>query len=132
MRMKVALTAVILTMAAWLGWLGWDQQRNPDGSGPYEAWQVVGLALTLVVVAAACSRRSADLAQSMLVVLLMAAALTVPAAISWATEETPDASFWPLGASFLFAGTTLGLWVVAALTRAVLQWTHRRGPPPGH
>lgn len=55
MRMKVALTAVVLTVASWLGWLGWDQQRNPDGSGPYEAWQVVGLALTLTVVAAACA-----------------------------------------------------------------------------
>ena len=61
MRMKVTLVAVLLTVAAYLAWLGWDQQRNPDGTGPYEAWQVVGLALTLAVVAAACSWRSADL-----------------------------------------------------------------------
>ncbi|MEO5876593.1 MAG: hypothetical protein ABIS86_01615 [Streptosporangiaceae bacterium] len=39
--------------AAWYGWLGWDQSydEHPDGtvSGPYQAWQVVGLVLTLVV-----------------------------------------------------------------------------------
>lgn len=125
MRTKVALVAAVLTVAAWLAWLGWDQQRNPDGSGPYEAWQVVGLALTLSAVAAASSWRSADIAQSMVIVLMMAAALTVPWSIDFATEETLDASFWPLGAIFLFGGSTLGLWVVAALTRAVWQWTHR-------
>jgi hypothetical protein len=81
MRMKVALVAVALTVLAYLAWLGWDQQRNRDGTGPYEAWQVVGLALTLALVAAVSSWRSADVA--------------------------------------------LGLWVVAGLTRAAWQWTHR-------
>jgi len=126
MRMKVAVVAVGLTVMAWLAWLGWDRQRNPDGTGPYEAWQVVGLALTLAVVAAASSWRSADVGQSLVVVLLMAAALTVPASIDWATTDTtPDANLWPVGAFLLFVGTTLGLWVVAAMTRAVRQWTHR-------
>jgi predicted ABC-type exoprotein transport system permease subunit len=125
MRMKVALVAVVLTVMAWLAWLGWDQQRNPDGSGPYEAWQVVGLALTLAVVAAAVSWRSADVAQAMVVVLLMAVALTVPWSIDAATEKTSDANLWPLGAIGLFGGTASGLIVVAALTRAVRQRTHR-------
>lgn len=124
-RTKVAVVAVVLTVAAWLVWLGWDQPRNPDETGPYEAWQVVGLALTLAVVAAASSWWSADLSQAMVVVVLMAAALTVPASIDWATDKTPDASFWMLGAGFLFAGTMLGLWLVAGLTRGVWQSTHR-------
>jgi hypothetical protein len=125
MQMKVALVAVVLTVAAYLAWLGWDQQRNSDGTGPYEAWQVIGLALTLAAVAAAASWGSADLAQSMVVVILMAAALTVPASIDWATDNTPDANLWMLGAGFLFGGTMLGLWVVAGLTRAAWQFTHR-------
>jgi hypothetical protein len=33
MHMKVV--AVVLTVAAYLAWLGWDQQRNPDGTGRY-------------------------------------------------------------------------------------------------
>ncbi|MFB6550883.1 hypothetical protein [Streptomyces sp. NPDC056405] len=51
-----------VTSALWAAWLGWDQQRDvhADGSttGPYEAWQVIGLVLTLLVpVCWAASRR---------------------------------------------------------------------------
>src|SRR5262245_26251490 len=125
MRIRVALVAVALTVVAYLAWLGWDQRRNPDGTGPYEAWQVVGLALTLAVVAAACSWRSEDLSQGMVVVVLMAAALTVPWSIDAGTEKPPDANLWPAGAGALFAGTMVGLWAVAGLTRAATAWTHR-------
>lgn len=50
------------SMAMWAAWLGWDQQYDvqPDGTmtGPYEAWQVIGLVLTLLVpVYWAASRR---------------------------------------------------------------------------
>ena len=55
----------------------------------------------------------------------MAAALTVPFSIDAATDKTPDANLWPAGAGLLFAGTTIGLWVAAGLTRAGWQWTHR-------
>ena len=130
-RMKVAVVAVVLTVAAWLGWLGWDRQRNPDETGPYEAWQVVGLALTLAVVAAASSWWSADLSQAMVTIVLMAAALTVAFSVDAATEKSPDANLWPVGAGFLFAGSMLGLWLVAGLTRAVWQWTHRPGAAGG-
>lgn len=41
----------LVAAGAWAAWLGWDQHRDvhPDGSvtGPYEAWQVIGLVLTL-------------------------------------------------------------------------------------
>lgn len=123
--MNVALVAVVLTVAAYLVWLGWDQQRNPDGTGPYEAWQVVGLALTLAAVAAASSWRSTDLGHAMVVAVIMAAALTVPVSIDWATDKTPDANLWMIGATLLFVGTNLGLLILAALTRAVRQGTHR-------
>jgi hypothetical protein len=118
------VVSAVLTVASYLGWLGWDQQRNPGGTGPYEAWQVVGLALTLAVVAAVSSWRSADTAQAMVVVLLMAAVLTVAFSIDAATDITPDANLWPVGALLLFGGATLGLWVVALLTRAGWQVTH--------
>ncbi|MFE9440418.1 hypothetical protein ACFYO2_15655 [Streptomyces sp. NPDC006602] len=42
-----------VSLAAWAAWLGWDQHHDvqPDGTttGPYEAWQVIGLVLTLLV-----------------------------------------------------------------------------------
>jgi hypothetical protein len=117
--------AAVPTVAAYLGWLGWDQQRNPDETGPFEPWQVVGLALTLAVVAAANSWRSADVAQASVIAVFMAAVLTVAWSIDFATEMTPDASFWPLGAISLFGGSGCGLIVVALLTRAVRHWIPR-------
>lgn len=48
----VLAVLAVLAMVAWTAWLGWDQHRDvhPDGSttGPYEAWQVVGLGLSLL------------------------------------------------------------------------------------
>jgi hypothetical protein len=123
--MKVALVAVVLTVVGYLAWLGWDQQRSPDGTGLYEAWQVVGLALTLAAVAAVASWRSRDIAQSMVVAISMAVAVTGAASIDWATDTTPDANLWMVGAILLFGGATLGLWIVAALTRTFWRWTHR-------
>ncbi|GAA4856431.1 hypothetical protein [Kitasatospora terrestris] len=61
-----ALLLALVPMAAWAAWLGWDQLRDvhADGSetGPYEAWQVIGLLLTLLpaVCWAAYRRRVAD------------------------------------------------------------------------
>lgn len=53
LRTLPALVPALVAMAAWAAWLGWDQRRDvhPDGSttGPYEAWQVIGLVLTLLV-----------------------------------------------------------------------------------
>lgn len=47
-----SIVSALVPVAAWAAWLGWDQHRDvhPDGSvsGPYEAWQVIGLVLTLL------------------------------------------------------------------------------------
>lgn len=52
-RLLRILVPAGLSLAAWAAWLGWDQRRDvyPDGTttGPYEAWQVIGLVLTLLV-----------------------------------------------------------------------------------
>ncbi|MFJ6369844.1 hypothetical protein ACIQK5_16905 [Streptomyces virginiae] len=51
--LPVALALALTAAAAWAAWLGWDQHRDvqPDGTetGPYEAWQVIGLGLILLV-----------------------------------------------------------------------------------
>ncbi|MFG2945690.1 hypothetical protein [Streptomyces adustus] len=52
-RLLPVLASAGAALALWAVWLGWDQQRDiqPDGTstGPYEAWQVIGLVLTLLV-----------------------------------------------------------------------------------
>ncbi|MFE9779381.1 hypothetical protein ACFYPA_14610 [Streptomyces sp. NPDC005775] len=61
-QLMAILALAVMALAAWAAWLGWDQHRDvqPDGSetGPYEAWQVIGLVLTLMApVYWAASRR---------------------------------------------------------------------------
>lgn len=75
-------------MAAWAAWLGWDQHRDvhPDGSttGPYEAWQVIGLGLTLLApVCWAAFRRQVTAA-----VIGTTAGLTVAAFSDWSDDAS--------------------------------------------
>jgi hypothetical protein len=118
------LVTAVLTGASYLGWLGWDQQRRPDGTGPYEAWQVFGLALTLATVTAIISWRSTDLTKPLVAVALIAAILTFAFSIDAATEKTPDANLWPAGAILLYGGTTLGLFIVSLIAWALSQRAH--------
>ncbi|MFB8771903.1 hypothetical protein [Streptomyces broussonetiae] len=51
-QLTATFAPTLLTLTTWAAWLGWDQRRDvhPDGSttGPYEAWQVIGLVLCLL------------------------------------------------------------------------------------
>jgi DMSO/TMAO reductase YedYZ heme-binding membrane subunit len=49
------LVVAVLAAVLWFAWMGWDTHYQTDPvtqvtSGPYEAWQVVGCALSLLVV----------------------------------------------------------------------------------
>lgn len=120
----------VLTVAAYLAWLGWHQlePRRPGRRGDdYELWQVVGLAVTLVAFVALATLGRKPVAAVMAVTV----ALTIVWSADASTVETVDASFWPIGAAFLFAGAGIGLGVVAAvtaLTRAVVTRISRRRP----
>ena len=51
----LTVTCFLLAAATWAGWFGWDTVRDVDrgtgsSSGPYEVWQGVGAAITLLVV----------------------------------------------------------------------------------
>jgi hypothetical protein len=118
------LVTAVLTGASYLGWLGWDQQRNPDGTGPYEAWQVVGLALTLVIMTAIISWRSTDLTQPLPSIAVTTAVLTFAFSIDAATDNTNDANLWPIGAISLYGGSATGLFLVSLIAWALSQWAH--------
>jgi hypothetical protein len=107
----VGIAAV--TVVVWAAWLGWDQQRDvqPDGSetGPYEAWQVIGLVLTLLApVYWAASRRH-----------IVGALLGVPAGLTAAAYYD-----WSDDASGLFVVgvglVTLGSLAATAVATAVV------------
>ncbi|MFD8805926.1 hypothetical protein [Streptomyces sp. NPDC059597] len=120
----LALTAT--SIALWAAWLGWDQHRDvhPDGSttGPYEPWQVIGLALTLLVpVSLAAYRRH-----------FPAAILGAPVGLAIASfyDWSDDASgLFVIGVGLVVAGSVVASLLVTALVGTVsgAEGDRRRG-----
>ncbi|QGV80187.1 hypothetical protein [Streptomyces ficellus] len=112
----------LVTLAAWAAWLGWDQHRDvqPDGAttGPYEAWQVIGLVLTLLApVYWAASRRYIAGA-----VLGTTVGLTVAAYYDWSDDAS---GLYMLGVGMVMVGSL----ATTALVSAVIASVKRGGPP---
>lgn len=106
------------TVGAWLLWLGWDTEYTVDAqtgasSGPYEAWQVIGCVLTLVVLAALAGTRLSP----WLVAPVMTVAFT--AAWSWRAASADDSGLWAVGAILVLVGMALGSTVVSLVARRV-------------
>ncbi|MEU9588206.1 hypothetical protein AB0D84_00565 [Streptomyces sp. NPDC048193] len=113
---------VLAAVAAglWAAWLGWDQQRDvhPDGTttGPYEAWQVIGLVLTLLLPVCWAASRGYGAGA----VAGVTAGLTVSAAYDWSDDAS---GLFVVGVGMVMVGT---LGVTAALV-AVMAAVRRRG-----
>ncbi|MFJ1707001.1 hypothetical protein [Kitasatospora sp. NPDC088346] len=124
-RPSPVLTPVLflVSAAAWAAWLGWDQHDDvhPDGSqtGPYEAWQVIGLAVTLLVpVCWAASRgRVAD------AVLGTTAGLTAAALYDWADDSS---GLFLVGVGMVAVGSLV---VTSVLSALVATAARGRGGP---
>ncbi|MFI8290275.1 hypothetical protein EAO71_18545 [Streptomyces sp. ms191] len=124
-QLSATLATALAALALWAAWLGWDQHRDvhPDGSttGPYEAWQVIGLVLTLLVpVYWAASRGYVTDA-----VLGTSAGLTVAAFYDWSDDSS---GLFVIGVGMVMIGSVA---VTAAVT-AVVAAVHRDRPrtPP--
>jgi len=116
----VLAATVVITLVAYLGWLAWDQRqtRIPGTSsfeGPYDPWQVIGLAVTLVLLAVVVTW----VGRGWVAVVVIPVVLTVAWSIDAAGDNSTDANLWPIGAAFLAVGSFLGVVVVYALTRLV-------------
>ncbi|MFF8832047.1 hypothetical protein [Streptomyces sp. NPDC015131] len=112
-ELLVITVLALAAAAAWAAWLGWDQHHDvlPDGSqtGPYEAWQVTGLVLTLVLpVYWAASRRYLAGA-----VLGAPAGLTAAAFHDWSDDGS---GLFVVGVGTLLVGSLL----VTAAASAVI------------
>ncbi|MFE9395422.1 hypothetical protein [Streptomyces flavidovirens] len=124
LHLLVTFVPTVLAMAAWAAWLGWDQHRDvqPDGSttGPYEAWQVIGLVLTLLApVYWAASRHHFVLA-----VPGVPLGLTVAAFYDWSDDSS---GLFMVGVVMVLMGS---LAVTAAFAAAVAS-AKRRGRQSG-
>lgn len=125
-RRPVLAAALIgaATLVNYLAWLGWDQHKDlhPDGTetGPYQAWQVAGLVLVLGALTAAAAWRGYPTPAAVAVTAVMMVAFAIDAA----TDSSPDASLWPVGAVLLGVGTLLGTGTVAAITARIRRRRH--------
>ncbi|MGJ9406460.1 hypothetical protein ACHABQ_09080 [Nesterenkonia aurantiaca] len=128
---------VLGSAGAWFGWMGWDQEYQVDPvtgmeHGPYEAWQVIGCGITLLLIALWTSR-----SRWWLTVLLLPPSFTV--AWSLTAEAEDSTGLWLVGAMLVGIGSTLGTVVVLGITRLTqVIWRQRRSaaaqpeplPPP--
>ncbi|MGW1405208.1 hypothetical protein [Streptomyces sp. NPDC002403] len=110
------LVLAVMTLAVWAAWLGWDQKRDvhPDGSvtGPYEAWQVIGLVLTLLApVYWAASRRYIAGA-----VLGVPIGLTVAAYYDWSDDSS---GLFMVGVGMIAMGSLVVTGVATAVIASV-------------
>ncbi|MER5732205.1 hypothetical protein ABT084_28380 [Streptomyces sp. NPDC002138] len=106
------VVAAVVAMAMWGAWLGWDQHRDvhPDGSttGPYEAWQVIGLGLTLLApVYWAASRGHVAAA-----VLGTSTGLAVAAAYDWSDDSS---GLYVVGVGLVLIGSLVVTGLVSLL-----------------
>jgi hypothetical protein len=114
-----------VSLAVWAAWLGWDQHRDvqPDGTttGPYEAWQVIGLVLTLLApVYWAVSRRYIAGA-----VLGTTVGLTIAAYYDWSDDSS---GLFMVGVGLVMTGSL----AVTAVMTMIASAKRQGGRPPGH
>lgn len=120
------LVLALVALALWAAWLGWDQHADvrPDGTttGPYEAWQLIGLVLTLLApVYWAASRRHVTAA-----VLGVTAGLTTAAFYDWSDDSS---GLFVIGVGMVMAGSLLVTAAVSAVIASVKREGPRRSPP---
>ncbi|WZH53144.1 MAG: hypothetical protein PIR53_03910 [Nocardioides alkalitolerans] len=112
------LGVAVLSAAAWFGWMGWDDEYQVDpvtdvASGPYEAWQVVGCAVTLLVVGVVAARWWRPFAAA----IVLSVAFTVAWSVTSAAED--DTGLWGVGAVLVLVGTSAASLLVAAVVAAI-------------
>jgi hypothetical protein len=111
--------------------MGWDVYYDIDpvtraASGPYHPWQVVGSALSLLVVVLVTgfsSRPAVALPTYALITAGYTTGFCISAIITSAFFQGGGPSLWPIGATMLFIGAGTGIYIVGGLVsllRAVL------------
>jgi len=118
----VAVLAV-LTASCWWAWMAGDDTYQVDpatgaASGPYEAWQVVGCVLSLLVVASL----AALVLPALVVIITMTLAFT--AAWTGTARSQDDTGLFLVGALLVFGGMACATGVLVPLVQAVAR--HRR------
>lgn len=119
------LVLAAATALTYMVWLGWDRQRdvNPvtqESSGPYEAWQVIGVAVVLALIAG----MAAWVGHPIVGVVVTTLVFTLCWSVGAATDpHVVGANLWPIGAVAVLAGCLSGTAVVAVVVHAIRSKT---------
>jgi hypothetical protein len=116
-----ALVVAALSALQWYAWMAWDTEYQTDpvtqvASGPYEAWQVAGCAVSLLVVFVGALLLGVR-------PLWASAALTLAFTAAWTATAAPEDSTGLYGVGMIMlliglaAATTTVSLVVAGLRR---------------
>ena len=125
-RPAIVLSALLLALvaaASWWAWLGWDTTYQTDPrtgtvSGPYEAWQVIGCVLTLLV----AGLLGATLIHPRALILM-----PLGFAIAWSitSARDDDTGLWLVGAFMVLIGMSLGCVVVGLVGNGLARLISR-------
>jgi hypothetical protein len=107
------VAVALLSASSWLLWMGWDREYQVvDGvtSGPYEAWQVAGCALSLLVVFVGALLLGVR-------PLLAAPALILAFTTAWTVQAAgeDETGLYGVGTIALLIGLTAGTALVSAV-----------------
>jgi hypothetical protein len=124
-----AIGIAAATVATYFGWLGWDTEYQVDPvtqaeSGPYEAWQVAGCVVTLLVLAL--------VAGLVFLPWVVAPVMTVSFTVAWAVGAAlrDESGLWLVGAIGVFVGMAIGSTIVSVPAWAVRRaFVGRRAAP---
>ncbi|AEV82123.1 hypothetical protein ACWT_1107 [Actinoplanes sp. SE50] len=116
------VAVAVLSALSWLAWMGWDHEYQTDPatgvtSGPYEAWQVIGCALTLLAVFAGAMAAGV---RPVLVSVALPLAFTAAWTVTAAADDTTG--LYAAGALLLLLGLGAATVVASAITAAIRHW----------
>jgi hypothetical protein len=113
----VGVSLALLTTATYLAFLAWDQHQDIDATGnvtgPYQAWQIVGVVLALGASAGLAGWHG----QARIATAAIPTVFTTCWIIDAATAEWND-GLWPIGAVMVAVGSFVGIGVAAFLAAA--------------
>ncbi|MER5792044.1 hypothetical protein [Streptomyces sp. NPDC001980] len=114
-----------VAVAAWAVWLGWDQGYDvrADGSvsGPYQPWQVAGLAVTLLAAVCCAAARG----NSAAAVGGTTAGLTLAAYVDWSGDAS---GLFMVGVVLVMVGSFVASAVASAVVSAATDTLRRDRP----
>jgi hypothetical protein len=121
------LAVAVGSALSWLAWMGWDHQYQVDpatgvSSGPYEAWQVIGCAVSLLALFVGALLAGVR-------PLPACAALTLAFTAAWTAQaaSADDTGLYAVGMIMLLVGLSVATTVVSVVTLVLHgRWIVRR------